>query len=167
MKGERRWIIWGVALLLSLSWVASAMAVIGTELGELEIESQEKTLAVWCGPDTCLGLEESSGYYLVVHLSAHVSDRWATVFPTDFSLRTQTREGKENWLDCKGVGRFIGSTFTSAPGLPLILDLGAVRFSLIFYVPPGHAPVELVRISTGSSSPVCRDLRVRMARELP
>jgi hypothetical protein len=141
------------------------MAVIGSELGNLEVESYEQLLTVCAGPHTCLNSLESNGHFLVVHVSALVADKRGTVFPTDFALRTETPEGGITWLGCKAVGRFDGNDFMATSGVPLILAPGAVKFSLIFHVPAGQIPAELVRISTRPAATVARDLRVRMVQK--
>ena len=167
MKGACwKWSICGVALLLSLGNAGTAMAVIGSELGNLEVESYEQLLTVCAGPYTCLSINDSSGYYLVVHIPARVDDRRGTVFPSDFALRTETAEGQQGWLGCKALGRFEGNGFIAATGVPLIMDPGPAKFSLIFYMPAGQDPVELIRISTGPSATVTRDLRVWLAQKV-
>lgn len=143
----------------------TAMAVIGSELGDFEIVGHEKQLTVCAGPHTCLSTIESGGYYLVLHVSARLAEKRGTVFPTDFALRAETPEGGTVWVGCKALGRFEGNGFIAATGVPLIMDPGPAKFSLIFHMPAGQDPVELIRISTGPSATVTRDLRVWLAQK--
>ena len=165
--GCRTKLILCVVFFWMLGGAWTSMAVIGSDLNGLEIEGYEKWLTVCPGPYTCLKSNESSGYFLVVHLAGQVADQGGTVFPSDFVLRTETQEGNTLWRECKALGRFDMDVFVAATGVPLMLTQGPVNFSVIFHIPAGQNPVDFIRTGTGASAPVTLDLRVKLAQKGP